>query len=108
MVLYVISLSPYLIKFTPFYRQANWGSEKYSKLSKVTQLESGGISRQALGCLTQSPVLNPAWERNMWAVLHQGKPHFIDSASDPTDIFHDEYILSTYSRTVAWSALTIW
>lgn len=60
MVLYVISLSHYLIKFTPFYRQANWGSEKYSNLSKVTQLESGGISRQALGCLTQSPVLNPA------------------------------------------------
>lgn len=97
MVLHVTSLSHYLIKFTPFYRQADWGSEKYSNLSKVTQLESGRIRRQALGCLTQSPVLNPARERNMRAVLHQGKPHFTDSASDPTDIFHDEYITACYN-----------
>lgn len=46
----------HIILFTPFYRQADWGSEKCSNLRKVTQLESGRIGRQALGCLTQSPV----------------------------------------------------
>lgn len=39
----------HIILFTPFYRQADWGSEKYSNLRKVTQLESGRVRRQALG-----------------------------------------------------------
>lgn len=57
---------------SPFHRGKNWGLEKSSALSKVTQLVSGRTETQIKGLLTPEPVLPPSspWGRESPMCVH--------------------------------------
>lgn len=73
-------------------------------MPKVTQLERSKAVQQTLGYVTPKPVLHSRGTCRQFYTM--GNAHFIDSASNPIDIFHDENILSTYSSATALSGLT--